>query len=114
MNLPKNATLRDLLSTLDHPDAFISKAFGVINHATKEHGVVVMRLGITGTGKAPNYRIESANGEPIRAFNGANHEPWPDGESFTGRDTWSDETMSKADVEALLGEIRNFKRRGSV
>lgn len=79
MELPPDATLRDLKSMLADPDAFISRACGVI-HRLRRHGDVQMRLGVTGTGRFPNYRIEEAgSGKPIMAIDGANHEAWPDG-----------------------------------
>lgn len=113
MKLPSDATLRDLKSMLSDPDAFVSRAFGVLHRVAKDHGDVAMRLGITGTGQFPNYRIEEAtSGRPIIALNGANHEPWPEGEKFDGTGTWSEATMSKAEVEGLLGEIRGFSRKG--
>ncbi len=111
--LPDDATLRDLLATLDNKDAFVSQVFGVAHHASKEHGDIVIRLGVTGTGKVPNYRIEDAtSGMPIIAINGANHQPWPEGEEFSAPNNWSRATMTKAQIEELLGEIRNFKRKG--
>jgi hypothetical protein len=110
MKIPKDATLREVRSMLDNPDVLVSRAFGVIHQLAKSHGEVRCRLGITGTGKFPNYRIEAPSGHPIMAINGTNHEPWPDGEAFDGATTWSEATMSKLEIEILLGEIRNFKR----
>lgn len=113
MGLPKDSTLRTVMPMLADPDAFVSRAFGVMHRQTREHGHVAMRLGITGTGQFPNYRIEdAATGRAIVAIDGANHEPWPEGERFDAIGTWSEATMSREDVEALLGEIRNFKRKG--
>ncbi len=111
MKLATDATLRDLLSRLADPDAFVSRTFGVMHKAAKTYGDVRMRLGITGTGQYPNYRIEDADGQPLMAINGANHEPWPEGETFDGAGTWSQASMTKQEVESLLGEIRNFARR---
>ncbi|MEG3153464.1 hypothetical protein [Sphingomonas sp. RB1R13] len=113
MGVPKDSTLRTVMPLLADRDAFVSRAFGVMHRQTRDHGHVAMRLGITGTGQFPNYRIEdAATGRAIVAIDGANHEPWPDGERFDATGTWSDSTMSKSDVESLLGEIRNFTRKG--
>lgn len=111
MKLSKNATLRDVRALLANPEDFVRKAFGVIRTAWKEDNGVTLRLGITGTGQFPNYRIESSGGIPILALDGANHQPWPDGEQFDGVGTWSSTTMSKNEVEELLGEIRNFPKK---
>lgn len=58
------------------------------------------------------FRRHAIGGEPIMAFNGANHKSWPESETFAGAGTWSEATMSKHDVEKLLGKIRNFSRKG--
>jgi hypothetical protein len=109
--LPKDVTLRDLLQKFENPDDFVRRAFGVLHDASKEHGDVVMRLGLTGTGKRPNYRLEeAATGRPIVAIDGNNHQPWPGDEDFTSAANWSERVMSKNEVAELLAEIRNFRR----
>ena len=108
--LPSNATVRDVLNTLGNADRFVSSVYGVMHRATKVHGPVVMRLGITGIGRIPNYRLEQvSSGEPVVALDGATHEPWPDGVDFTGMDNWSSATMSTVQVRDLLGEIRQCR-----
>ena len=112
-SLPKNATLRDLLPTLEKPESFVRQVVGVMHEATKEHGAIVMRLGITGTGRAPNYRIErSEGGAPIMALDGANHKQWPEGENFAAAPNWSSAIMTKDEVANLLGEIRGYRPSG--
>ena len=106
---PPDATLRDVLASLDRPESFVRQALGVMLEVAKEHGPVVMRLGITGRGRAPNYRLENAETrDPIIALDGANHRPWPDGASFSAAPNWSTEVMSKDEVANLLGEVRGY------
>ena len=108
--LPKDATLHDVLPSLDKPESFVRQVVGVLHEATKGHGNIVMRLGVTGTGQAPNYRIEhAAGGAPIMAFDGANHKPWPDGENFSSASNWSEAVMTKDEVANLLGAIRGYR-----
>jgi hypothetical protein len=76
----------------------------------KEQGEISLRLGVTGTGQIPNYRIENAEGIPILAVDGATHEEWPEHIGFGGSSTWSQATMSRQEVEDLLGELRGFSR----
>jgi len=110
VSLPKNATLRDVVPSLDKPESFVRQVVGVMHEVAKEHGDIVMRLGVTGTGRSPNYRVESAlSGEQIMALDGANHKRWPDGENFSGVGTWSTAVMTKDEVSKLLGEIREFR-----
>lgn len=109
--LPENATLRDVVASLDKPESFVRQVLGTIHEGTKAHGPIVIRLGVTGKGRTPNYRLESAgNGEPIMAIDGANHKPWRDGDNFSGATTWSTEVMTKDEVASLLGEIRGYSR----
>ena len=110
-NLPADTTLADLRHVLADSGEFVRQVSGVMHSATKEHGPVVMRLGITGTGRLPNYRLESlASGAPLLALDGNSHKPWPEGADFTGAANWSRRTRSLEDVRALLGEVRGLKR----
>ena len=110
VSLSKNATLRHIITLLDKPETFVRQVVGVMHQAAKECGEVVMRLGITGTGQAPNYRIEHAeDGSPIVAINGANHKAWADGENFSAAPNWSTAVMTKEEVANLLGEIREYR-----
>jgi hypothetical protein len=115
INLPKDATLRDLAAKLTDADTYVSKAYGVMHAASKERGAIVMRIGVTGTGKIPNYRLEDATTSvPFRAYDGGTHEPWPPHEDFSSPANWSTATMSKEEVATLLGEIRNFRPKGQL
>ena len=77
----------------------------------KAGGAVVIRLGRTGTGRAPNYKLElAANGTFVAAYDGANHKSY-DPLPGTGGDTfWSTATMSFDEVEGLLRNIRGLDR----
>ena len=57
--LPKDATLHDVLPSLEKPESFVRQVVGVLHEATKEHGNVVMRLGVTGTGAKPRTIVSS-------------------------------------------------------
>lgn len=109
-SLPKDVTLRDVLPSLDKPKSFVRQVVGVMHEAAKDHGDIIMRLGVTGTGRAPNYRLESAaGGVPIMALDGANHKRWADGESFSSAPNWSTAVMTKDEVATLLGDIRGYR-----
>ena len=111
--LKKNATLRDLLSSLDKPESFVRQVVGVMHEAAKEYGEIVMRLGVRGTGRAPNYRIKRAEGgAPLMALDGANHKRWADGENFAAAPNWSSAIMTKHELANLLGEIRGYRPSG--
>ena len=108
--LEKNATLRDVSRTLDDAEEFVRRVSGVMWEAHKAHGDIVMRLGITGAGRRPNYRLETAsNGQPFEAIDGNNHEPWPPGFDYGAPANWSTATMTLDDVRSLLGELRAIR-----
>jgi len=79
--------------------------------AKKLNGEVVVRLGIIGTGQAPNYRLEDGSERPFMAIDGATHRPCPDGEAFDTSENWSSNVMTEDEVKNLIGEIRPFKAR---
>jgi len=104
-------TLRELTPKLSKPETFVRAVIGIMHGAAKEHGDIVIRMGTTGTGKLPNYRIEAASTlEPIQAIDGNGHKPWTGAEDFTGPANWSTATMTRTDVEDVLIGITGYKR----
>ena len=110
--LPKDATFKDLKTPRDSTERFVRNVLGVMGKAQKEHGPILVRMGVTGTGQAPNYRVEDPTGRPIFAIDGANHQPWPEGESFEGSENWSSASMLYEDVEEILRSITGYKGTG--
>jgi len=110
--LPLNATLRSVVATLDEPSSFVSRAYAVINRHEREHGPVVLRIGVSrvSRGRRPNYRIDDARTElPIAYIDGNTHLPWPEGTSSPAGD-WSTGAMTHAEVRDLLNELRQNER----
>jgi hypothetical protein len=123
--IPPSSRISDLIHVLSDPIRYVS---GVLNNFVLfdcDPETSVIRIGVTGTGVFPHYRVEEpkvpvtltlffAKGSrqsnlmrtPARTFNGRNHRemtelddhPWHD-------DHWSAETMSFAELEALLSSI---------
>ncbi|TCJ37389.1 hypothetical protein E0504_20350 [Parafrankia sp. BMG5.11] len=90
-------------------ERFLRRTLGVMSKL-REHGNIVLRIGTTGTGVAPNYRIEIKDGDHIVAIDGANHQPWPEGSTFDGAENWSTATMTYADVQGALAAVMPAKR----
>ncbi len=107
--LPSNATLNDLRSSPLEKVSFARKALGVMSKARSSHGVVVLRMGVTGTGQQPNYRLEDASGNPLLAIDGGNHKPWPEGANFGEPGNWSSVTMTYEDVAGVIASITGYK-----
>ena len=106
--IPKDATLRDVRSMLPKAESFVRKILGVMLEHKQGHGPIIMRLGITGTGQAPNYRLENTKGQAVVAIDGVTHTPWPAHERFDSSGNWSTATMTEEDIKQLIAEIRPF------
>ena len=111
--LSKDATFTDLRSSPQKAERFVRKVLGVLGKARKAHGDVRVRMGTTGSGLAPNYRVEEPSGRPLFAIDGANHLPWPEGKSFEGQENWSTITMSQGEVEEVLRALTGYKGAGT-
>lgn len=107
--LPKNATLSDLRLPRAEAERFLRRVLGAMT-IQKGGGEVVIRMGTTGTGVAPNYRIETADGQPLVPIDGANHQPWPAGSPFEGSENWSTVSMTYADVQEALSAVLPAKK----
>jgi hypothetical protein len=84
----------------------------------------IVRLGISGAEIVPNYTIETPC-EPVslmlgttpitkhvsawRAFNGRNHQEFSDPD--VRGESWSSEGMTFYEVQALLGQLRESKKK---
>jgi hypothetical protein len=101
-NLPDDATLKNL--ALDDAAAlrFLRKALNNLVSSDWPSEDVLLRIGVTGGGQAPNYRIETATGDLLKAFDGANHKAWPTDSNFSGSTTWSSATMTRKDIEDAM------------
>lgn len=107
MVLPKDVTLRDLHATLIDQEMFVAKALHVLRGELKNHPDVRLRLGITGSGRMPNYRVETGN-EVLFPIDGSTHKRWEDGYRFSEPNNWSEKTTSFQELEGLLREIRDL------
>jgi hypothetical protein len=122
-SLSHKATIADIVSTLESPVKYVRGVFGNMIDFRKEHGDAFVRIGTTGRGIYPHYRVEAElspyqiddEWDPVKnftAFNGKNHKKldweWP----IVRGHNWSAETMNCDEVQQLLGSLRNFKRQG--
>jgi len=106
--LPQNATILDILSTHYRAADFTANILAIMRRAERERGPVVVKLGVTGAGKLPNFRIDSLEGDwSLGAFDGVSYQPF---ETGSEKDNWSSKGMDFKEVEELLRKLRNFKR----
>ena len=110
--IDRDSTLATVKNKLSEADHFVRAAFNVMR---KRQGAVgeplLLRLGITGKGAEPNYRLETLGGDMVVAIDGANHKDWPEGHHFEAPENWSASTMTLEQLEALLRELTGYEGR---
>ena len=111
--IPSDSTIRDIVSTLERRDRFVANVLDLLRKAEKEQGPAVVRIGITGKGVLPNIRVDAADGTWTRgAFDGVTFKSFADFGQFASTESnWSTKSMTFAEVETLLRELRGFQPR---
>jgi hypothetical protein len=105
-----DATIADVLHRLNKPKDYVR---GVLLNILKykNNGMLpVVRIGITGKGFSPYYRIESGD-QSFGAFNGESHKPFKNIELH--EHTWSTKYMTFEQVQTQMGQLNNWKNKNS-
>ena len=53
-----DATVEDVITTLNHPVDYLRNLVGNMMRIKNEHGGALVRIGITVEGRSPHYRVE--------------------------------------------------------
>src|SRR5439155_17525249 len=56
--IASDAILSDVVATLHKPKEYVRRVLGNMFEFKKTHGAAVLRLGTTGRGIVPNYRVQ--------------------------------------------------------
>lgn len=122
--MPPDATLAYVMSTLERPEDYVCGMLRNLCDCKREHGSASVRIGTTGFGVSPHYRIEFPSQALPRfkarfkvgifgAFDGRSHKliEWIDEASqldgsILMDEHWSTRPMSIDDVTAFLAYIR--------
>jgi hypothetical protein len=115
--LASDATIVDIVRSLNKPESYVRGVLENLYACKRALNDAQVRIGITGQGKVPHYRVEPLwAGSALRedshvfgVFNGWNHKPLSDGPST--HVCWSTEAMELDEIAALLGELRGFNPR---
>lgn len=59
--ISEDATIADIVSKLDNPRDYVREVWQNMMRVSARHGSVVVRIGITGIGRRPNYQIDAAD-----------------------------------------------------
>jgi hypothetical protein len=124
--LPENATISDILPTLDNAESYVRQVLGNMADYRKTHGAAVVRLGTTGRGIAPHYRVQKEHDEAgfgellgrviddesgyFTAFHGRSHKQLAWGSRELRGQHWSTRAMSFDEVQSVLGQLRGYQR----
>jgi hypothetical protein len=110
--LQPDATITDALPGIIGKEEYVRQIVGNLIECKRAHGNANVRIGITGDGTAPYNRISYFNDAEkeiaFGAFVGAS--PFKNSMRVSD-DSWSTASMTFAEVQALLGELRQFKVR---
>nr|CAD6611373.1 hypothetical protein RKHAN_02390 [Rhizobium sp. Khangiran2] len=122
--LSHDAVISDVIPTLMSPVEYVRAVFHNVHEFRKQHGSGFVRIGITGRGKAPHYRIEPdfelggflddiiEGGEAVAkhysAFDGRSHTRLEWGMDELRNEHWSQGKMSYEEIRDLLGYLRGI------
>lgn len=127
MTLNENATVRDILNSLRDPEEYVRGVLGNMVDYKNRRGSVLFRMGISGEGVIPNYRLQvtdskldevsgvfSPDSDVFEAYSGQTHRRlnWTIQEMLASR-SWSNHFQTREDIMMLLGEIRGVGRPGA-
>jgi hypothetical protein len=115
-DLPPDATIPGILDQLIDRVSYVRGVLGNMGPYRLREGSAVVRIGITGEGKAPNYRLECQPGEDgardtakDQAFNGSGHKVFRD-DSVLREEHWSKQASSFEDIQGLMGRLNRSPR----
>jgi hypothetical protein len=93
-------------------EEFVRQIVGNMAKCQRLHGATRVRIGVTGAGAAPYHRVSYFDADtgvetPYGAFVGAT--PFKNLTKVNETDNWSTSFSTLPEIQALLGELRNFK-----
>ena len=119
--MTSNCRISDLVHSLSDPITYPREVLGNFASYRYDPETSKVRIGITGTGKAPNYKIEEPNVAvtlivrshpiemtmtPARTFDGRNHREMTEHDDHERHgENWSTDAMSFAELKALLSSL---------
>ena len=117
VKLERDATIETVISTLRKPEDYVCGVLEKLHACRKDYGTAAVRIGITGRGVAPYYRIVhgAQAGSPDRddQIYGAfydNHRPLEAQTSSEMNGHWSSRFMTLEDVQDLRGRLPKARK----
>jgi hypothetical protein len=113
------ATVADIVPTLGKPVPYVRGILQNMHECKLEKGSARVRIGTTGRGIVPHYRVELDHGKILEdrdaffvAYHGTNHKILEWGLEGLRFRHWSSRAMSYDQVQQLLPSLRNVKPKG--
>jgi hypothetical protein len=112
----RNAMIADVVGRLLKPEEYVRSVLRHLYDCKRKHGAAWVRIGVTGEGKAPNYRTESDPGSGpddarvYESFNGLSHKALSNEEKLVD-ENWSLAPTPLETIAELLGQTRNRSSR---
>ena len=107
--IPFNSTIKTVWDLLVHPREYTSGVLGYMRECRREHGNAHVRIGITGSGQKPYYRIFStADDGQERIFGSFYDNRDPLENEFAETKNWSIQSMDFQQVEDFLAEKTGY------
>ena len=113
--IPDDATIASVIDSIDNPEGYLRGVIGNMVHVRNEHGSAVVRIGVTGRGIYPHYRVSPGDKSEallyelmeLVAYRGSNHENLKWDLTQLRGPHWSTREMTWDEVRELLARIRS-------
>ncbi len=120
-HLSPDATIADITHLLADAEEYVRRVMGNMVSGPYDRDRAVVKIGVSGGGTAPNYRIEYPADDqpdmvvlghtfivqPADTYSGRSHKELSHLDDLYRRDEhWSTRTMSFADLQNLIGSLR--------
>ena len=108
-SLRPDATLRDVRHSLLEPEKLLRDILSTMNDCRREKGNCLVRIGITGEGKAPYHKVAYLDGHGQEQLYGSYFGRNRDEKYQVHTDTWSTKTMTYEEVQQVLADVTGFR-----
>jgi hypothetical protein len=106
-----DSTLEDVESTLLDAEKLVANVLWTMGACRKENGNALVRIGITGEGKAPFHKVTFLSDDGVEQLYGSYFGRNKDETYQVHERTWSSRAMTYEEVQTQLGRIRGFVKK---
>jgi hypothetical protein len=108
--MEKDSTLADVAATMKNADVYVANIWHLMKRAGGEaNRPVAVRVGVTGKGLHPSFRLETLDGKFIESYDGQTFRPFEERNSHL--ENWSSKSAASHEVKELLEKMRNIKSK---